>query len=71
MFTTCGTMHRRCCLQAIKFVIFASFLLLLLLLLQFALQPLVGFGLLYEFVSQSSIFTLAYLLHGAESFLSS
>ena len=28
------------------------------LLLQSALQPLVGFGLLYEFVPQSSIFTL-------------
>jgi len=33
-------------------------LLLLLLLLQLALQPLVGFGLLYNFVLQSSIFTL-------------
>ena len=31
---------------------------LLLLLLQSALQPLVGFGLLYNFVPQSSIFTL-------------
>jgi len=31
---------------------------LLLLLLQSALQPLVGFGLLYDFVPQSSIFTL-------------
>jgi hypothetical protein len=31
---------------------------LLLLLLQSALQPLVGFGLLYDFVLQSSIFTL-------------
>ena len=30
----------------------------LLLLLQSALQPLVGFGLLYDFVPQSSIFTL-------------
>ena len=29
-----------------------------LLLLQSALQPLVGFGLLYDFVPQSSIFTL-------------
>jgi len=28
------------------------------LLLQSALQPLVGFGLLYDFVPQSSIFTL-------------
>ena len=27
-------------------------------LLQSALQPLVGFGLLYDFVPQSSIFTL-------------
>ena len=33
-------------------------LLLFLLLLQSALQPLVGFGLLYDFVPQSSIFTL-------------
>ena len=33
-------------------------LLLLPLLLQSALQPLVGFGLLYDFVPQSSIFTL-------------
>ena len=33
-------------------------ILLLLLLLQSALQPLVGFGLLYDFVAQSSIFTL-------------
>ena len=32
--------------------------ILLLLLLQSALQPLVGFGLLYDFVPQSSIFTL-------------
>ena len=31
---------------------------LLLLLLQSALQPLVGFGLLYDFVPLSSIFTL-------------
>ena len=31
---------------------------LLLLLLQSALQPLVGFVLLYDFVQQSSIFTL-------------
>ena len=30
----------------------------LLLLLQSALRPLVGFGLLYDFVLQSSIFTL-------------
>ena len=30
----------------------------ILLLLQSALQPLVGFGLLYDFVPQSSIFTL-------------
>jgi len=30
----------------------------LFLLLQSALQPLVGFGLLYDFVLQSSIFTL-------------
>jgi len=29
-----------------------------LLLLQSALQPSVGFGLLYDFVPQSSIFTL-------------
>ena len=29
-----------------------------LLLLQSALKPLVGFGLLYDFVPQSSIFTL-------------
>jgi hypothetical protein len=29
-----------------------------LLLLQLALQPLVGFGLLYDFVPQSSIFTI-------------
>jgi hypothetical protein len=29
-----------------------------LLLLQSALQPLVGFGLLYDFIPQSSIFTL-------------
>jgi len=28
------------------------------LLLQLVLQPLVGFGLLYDFVPQSSIFTL-------------
>jgi hypothetical protein len=28
------------------------------LLLQLALQPLVGFGLLYDFVPQSSIFRL-------------
>jgi len=33
-------------------------LLLILLLLQSVLQPLVGFGLLYDFVPQSSIFTL-------------
>ena len=33
-------------------------LILLLLHLQSALQPLVGFGLLYDFVPQSSIFTL-------------
>ena len=32
--------------------------ILFLLLLQSALQPLVGFGLLYDFVPQSSIFTL-------------
>jgi hypothetical protein len=32
-------------------------LILLLFLLQSALQPLVSFGLLYEFVPQSSIFT--------------
>jgi len=31
---------------------------IILLLLQSALQPLVGFGLLYYFVPQSSIFTL-------------
>ena len=30
----------------------------LLLLLQWALQPLVGFGLLYDFVPQSFTFTL-------------
>jgi hypothetical protein len=30
----------------------------LLLLLQLALQPLVGFGLLYDFIPQSSIPTL-------------
>ena len=30
----------------------------LLLLLQSALQPLMGFGLLYDFVPQSSVFTL-------------
>jgi hypothetical protein len=30
----------------------------MVLLLQSALQPLVGFGLLYDFVPQSSIFTL-------------
>jgi len=35
-----------------------SHVILLLLLLQSALQPLVGFGLLYDFVPQSSIFTL-------------
>jgi len=29
-----------------------------IVLLQSALQPLVGFGLLYDFVPQSSIFTL-------------
>jgi len=29
-----------------------------ILLLQLALQPFVGFGLLYDFVQQSSIFTL-------------
>ena len=33
-------------------------LLMVLLLLQSALQPLVGFGLFYDFVPQSSIFTL-------------
>jgi hypothetical protein len=33
-------------------------LLLLLLLLQSALQPFVGFGPLYDFVPQSSTFTL-------------
>ena len=32
--------------------------ILLRFLLQWALQPLVGFGLLYDFVPQSSIFTL-------------
>jgi len=31
---------------------------ILLLVLQSALQPLVGFGQLYDFVSQSSVFTL-------------
>ena len=31
-----------------------------ILLLQSALQPLVGFGLLYDFVPQSSIFTLLF-----------
>jgi hypothetical protein len=30
----------------------------ILLLLQSALQPVVGFGLLYDFVTQSSLFTL-------------
>jgi hypothetical protein len=32
----------------------------LFLLLQSALQPLVGFGLLYDFVPKSSIFTLLF-----------
>ena len=32
--------------------------LLLIIIIQLALQPLVGFGLLYDFVPQSSIFTL-------------
>jgi hypothetical protein len=43
-------------------VLFGESLLLLLvhlrLLLQSALQPLVGFGLLYDFIPQSSIFAL-------------
>jgi hypothetical protein len=33
-------------------------LLLLLLLLQVTLKPLVGFGLLYDFVPPSSVFTV-------------
>ena len=40
------------------------FLLLLLLLLQSALNPLMGFGLFYDFVPQSSIFTFLSPLKG-------
>jgi hypothetical protein len=36
----------------------ASLFIFFFFLLQLALQPLVGFGLLYDFVPQSSIFTL-------------
>ena len=40
-----------------------------ILLLQSALQPLVGFGLLYYFVPQSSIFTLLYPVFLLSSFI--
>jgi len=45
-------------LRLLLLLLLLLLLFLFLLLLQSALQPLVGFGLLYDFVPQSSIFTL-------------
>ena len=38
-------------------IIIIIIIVILLLFLQLELQPLVGFGLLYDFVPQSSLFT--------------
>jgi len=46
------------CVQTSSKHFFKIEVLLLPLLLQSALQPLVGFGLLYDFIPQSSIFKL-------------
>ena len=56
-------------LQSSTFTCFEQYLAHPLLLLQSALQPLVGFGLLYDFVPQSSTFALlspVYLAHPQE-----